>query len=154
MKMLSQRKEVVMQERWYVLPLLLLFGVSVAAAEGESGSGSQDRSVMQKEEKGAPAVTSASGIAAAREDQPVKLRGRIVSKKGANDYVFADDTGNAVVAIDSKVLKGKPIPAGTDVEIEGQVDTSFFGRESKVEAKWVTVLAPPDNSGGRGLPDR
>jgi uncharacterized protein (TIGR00156 family) len=136
-----------MQKRWYVLPLLLLFAVSVAAAEGEAGSSSRDGSVMQKE-KGAPAVTSASDVAAAKEDQPVKLRGRIVSKKRANDYVFADDTGNAVVKIDSKVLKGKPIPEGTDVEIEGQVDTSFFGGESKVEAKWITVLAPPGNSGG------
>jgi uncharacterized protein (TIGR00156 family) len=137
-----------MQGRWYVLPVLLLLGAGVAGAAGEPGSGSQKDPVMQRDKAAAPPVTSASGIAAAKEGQPVKLRGKIVSKKGRNDYVFADDTGNAVVQIDSKILKGNSLPAGTNVEIEGQVDTSFFGGDSKVETKWITVLASSGKPGG------
>jgi uncharacterized protein (TIGR00156 family) len=142
-----------MQERWYVLPLMLLLGAGVAGAAGEPGSGPQKDParkdpVMQRDKEAAPPITSASGIAAAKKGQPVKLRGQIVSKKGRNDYVFADDTGNAVVESDSKILKGNSLPAGTDVEIEGQVDTSFFGGESKVETKWITVLASSGKPGG------
>jgi uncharacterized protein (TIGR00156 family) len=154
-----------MQKLWYLLPLtlllILLFGASVVNAQGAAGNGSQDRSVMQsqKGQANSAPVTSANGVAAAKDDQPVKLRGRIVSQQGKNQYVFADDTGNAVVEIGNKVLNGQSLIAGTDVEIQGEVDRGFIRKQPKVEAKSVTVLAsssgsPSSSPGGFSAPNK
>jgi uncharacterized protein (TIGR00156 family) len=150
-----------MQRLWYVLPLTLLLmlviGAGVVSAQGATESRSQDRSVQSRQDQPSSApVTSASGVAAAKDDQPVNLRGRIVSQQGRNQYVFADDTGNTVVEIDNKVLNGQSLPAGAQVEIQGEVDKSFFRKQAKVEAKSVTMTAssggPRNSPGGFSAP--
>jgi uncharacterized protein (TIGR00156 family) len=143
-----------MQKLLYLLPMMLLFGVNAAAAQGatgaQSGTGSQEKSGMpgKQDKASAPPVSSANGVAAAKDNQPAKLRGQIVGQQGKNQYVFADDTGNAVVEIDNKVLKGQSLAAGTQVEIQGEVDKSIIRKQAKVDAKSVTVLASNGNPSG------
>ncbi|HET9403306.1 MAG TPA: NirD/YgiW/YdeI family stress tolerance protein [Burkholderiales bacterium] len=112
-----------MRKLMYGVPIVLLFGVTPAAAQ-----------------KPVAPITSAQSVAAAKDAQIVKLRGEIVSKQSGSEYVFSDGTGSVVVAIGEKVLKGKALPSGTPVEIVGQVDKGIL-RQSKVEVQSVTVLA-------------
>jgi uncharacterized protein (TIGR00156 family) len=112
----------------YFLPIALLLAANAA-------SGGQ-------EELSVP-ITSAEAVASAKDDQPVRLRGKIVSWQSRNHYVFADDSGNTVVKISRRVRDGGPLLPGMTVEIHGEVDTSA-NRVPKVEAKSVTVLAGKD----------
>jgi uncharacterized protein (TIGR00156 family) len=150
-----------MQKLWYLLPLtlllILLFGATVVNAQGAAGGTSQSGMKSQKDQASSAPVTSANAVAAAKDDQPAKLRGKIVSQQGKNQYVFADDTGNAVVEIGNKVLNGQSLTAGTNVEIQGEVDKGFIRKQPKVEAKSVTVLAsssgsPSSSPGGFSAP--
>jgi uncharacterized protein (TIGR00156 family) len=160
-------KEIDMRKLLYVLPAVLLFGVNTAGAQdgnaqdsrlgAQDSSGGQDRAAARKNSS-APPVTSAQSVAGAKDNQPAKLRGQIVSKQGRNQYVFADDTGNAVVEIDNKVLNGQSLAAGTKVEIQGEIDKSIIKKQAKVDAKSVTVLASsgssssPSSPSGSGAP--
>lgn len=122
-----------MRKLKYVVPVVLLFGVSVAGAEQSSS---------QRAASAAP-ITSAQSVAGAKDDQPVKLRGEIVSKQGRNDYLLRDSSGQVTVEIGSRLLNGKQLTPGTQVEIVGEVDTRIK-KEPKVEARSVTVLAMSD----------
>jgi len=85
-------------------------------------------------------VTNAAGVASAKEDQPVQLRARIVSRQSRNHYVVADESGNAIVKITKKQRQGAPLLPGMTVEIQGEVDARP-NRPPRVEATSVTVLA-------------
>jgi uncharacterized protein (TIGR00156 family) len=155
-------KEIDMRKLLYVLPMVLLFGANMAGAQygnaqdrpgAQDRSGGQDRGAARKNSS-APLITSAQSVAGAKDDQPVKLRGQILSQQGRNQYVFSDGTGNVIVEIGSKLLNGNRLAAGTPVEIEGKVDTRLKN-EPKVEAKAVTVLASrssPSSPSGSGAP--
>jgi len=136
-----------MKKSLYVLPAVLLFGVTAASAQGQTqkpqdpmSSSSQKQS--KSSAKNGPEITTASAVAAGKDDQKVRLKGTIVGKQGGNEYMFRDDSGNVLVEIGSRALKGsnKQLVAGTEVEIQGEVDTRK-GKSPKVEAKTVTVLA-------------
>jgi uncharacterized protein (TIGR00156 family) len=155
-----------MSKLFYVLPAVLLFGVSAAGAQSNqpaptdferNDSAAPGKSSAQGKPAGAAPknsapITSAQGVASAKADQPVKLRGTIVSEKSKNQYIFTDGTGNVDVDIPSKVLNGSRLSAGTQVEIVGEVDTRLFKRQPKVEAKSVTVVASSISPGGSGAP--
>jgi uncharacterized protein (TIGR00156 family) len=121
---------------------------STVGKEGGSGEGQSTRQ-SKSAGKNAPAVTTASAVAAAQNDQPVRLRGKIVSKQKGNEYMFQDNTGNVLVEIGSKAVKGsnKQLAAGTEVEIQGEVDTRK-GKPAKVDAKQVSVLAAAGGASG------
>jgi uncharacterized protein (TIGR00156 family) len=154
-----------MRKLLYVLPAVLLFGVSAAGAQSKPAqtdferndsaapgkSSAQGKPASASPKDSAP-ITSAQGVASAKDEQPVKLRGKIVSEKSKNQYVFTDGTGNVDVDIPGKVLNGSRLSAGTQVEIVGEVDTRWFKRQPKVEAKSVTVIASSMNPGGSGAP--
>jgi|SRR5688572_1446449 uncharacterized protein (TIGR00156 family) len=118
-----------MRKFLYFLPMAFLL------APGAASGGQEDLSVP---------ITSAEAVASARDDQPVHLRGKIVSRQSRNHYVFADDSGNTLVKISRRVRNGGPLLPGMAVEIHGEVDTSVH-RAPKVEARSVTVLAGKDN---------
>ena len=125
--------------RKVAVPLLLLLGASAAGAQdttptrpGSDRPASSATSVMP--------VTDARSVIAAKDDQAVKLRGKIVKQESGNDYLFTDSTGNVLVEISDKLLKGNKLAAGTEIEIEGKVETRLL-RDPKVEARSVTVLA-------------
>jgi uncharacterized protein (TIGR00156 family) len=112
-----------MQKLLYVLPIALLLGVSPASAGGDNAL-----------------ITSAAAVASAKDDQPVQLRGKIVSRQSRNHYVVADESGDAVVKITRRQRNGNSLIPGTEVEIQGETDTRLSG-PTRVEAKSVTVLA-------------
>jgi uncharacterized protein (TIGR00156 family) len=110
-----------MRRLLYFLPFALLLAAHPAGAAEET-------------------ITSAAGVASGKEDQPVQLRGRIVSRQGRNHFVFADESGNTLVKITRRMRNGQPLLPGMEVEIRGEVDTSIR-RPPKVEATSVTVQA-------------
>jgi uncharacterized protein (TIGR00156 family) len=145
-----------MRKLLYFLPVVLLFGVGSSGAQerspGQSSPSSpsmKDRSATSGAKQSAAPITSVQSVKSAKDDQPVKLRGKIVSKKSGNEYVFSDGTGNVDVEIGSRALKGKndQLRAGTEVEIVGEVDTRRK-KEPKVEAKSVTILAAAGGASG------
>ena len=158
-----------MKKSLYILPIALLFGVSTAGAQmgKDTEKEQRNRPETQKPQdpssrssspsssssaKNAAAITTASGVKSAQDDQKVQLRGKIVSKQKGNEYMFQDSSGQVLVEIGSKAVKGdnKQLAAGTEVEIQGEVDTRK-GKEPKVEAKQVNVLAA-SGSGKSGSP--
>lgn len=57
-----------------------------------------------------------------RNEQLVRLRGRIVSHEGGQNYTFRDDTGSLPVTIERTKLPGKQtLRAGQHVELVGQI---------------------------------
>jgi uncharacterized protein (TIGR00156 family) len=164
-----------MQKLLYTLPIALALGVGTAAAQYGSDSEGEQRNRPEKvrpenptsnsqgstespgskqdrsaAENAAP-VTTAQGVASAQNKQKVQLRGKIVSQQGRNQYMFSDNSGNVVVDIPNKLLNGQKLAAGTEVEIQGDVDTRIK-QSPKVEAKSLTVLAAAGGSGSRGAP--
>lgn len=150
-----------MRKLLYVLPAVLLFGVSAAGAQNQPGhvDSEQDKGAApqaqpkQASPKNSAPITSAQAVASAKDDQPVKLRGQIVSQKSRNEYVFSDGTGNVDVEIGARAFKGdnKQLKAGTQVEIVGEVDTRRK-QQPKVEAKSVTIAASSGSPSGSGAP--
>lgn len=147
-----------MRKSLYTLPMVFLLGMSTAGAEGNSpaplGSGtewerrnapqvSSDDQVNARNaspQESSAAITQAQGVATAQDDQHVLLRGKIVSQEGDNEFMFSDDSGDVLVEIDDEVLNGQRISAGSEVEIQGQVNSRFWA-SPKVEAKAVNVVA-------------
>jgi len=158
-----------MQKLLYTLPIALVLGVGTAAAQFGSDSEAEQRNRPEKVRpesptsnpgstespssrqdssaaKNAAPVTTAQGVASAQNKQKVQLRGKIVSQQGRNQYMFSDSSGNVVVDIPNKLLNGQKLAAGTEVEIQGDVDTRIK-KSPKVEARAVTVLAAAGGSG-------
>ena len=124
----------------YVVPLVVLFGAGAASAQDTSPPPSSRAAQSERSTQSAAPITEARDVAAAKDEQAVKLRGKIVKQERGNQYVFSDGTGNVLVEIGDKLLNGNKLMAGTQVEIEGKVDTRIM-RDPKVEARSVTVLA-------------
>lgn len=112
-----------MRKALYFLPIALAL---VGCVHGDD----EDRS---------PPIRSAINVASAKDEQPVQLRGKIVSRQSRNHYLFADDTGNALVKISRRVRNGSPLLPGMEVEIRGEVDTRL-NKPPRVEATAVAVL--------------
>ena len=85
-------------------------------------------------------ITSAADVASAKDDQPVRLRGKIVSRQSRNHYLITDGSGDAVVKITRRQRSGNALVPGTEVEVQGETDTRLSG-PTRVEAKSVTVMA-------------
>lgn len=148
-----------MKKSLYILPMALLFGVGTAGAQigkdtekeqrnrpetqrPQDPMGSSSQKQSKSSAKNGPEITTASAVASAKDDQKVRLKGKIVGKQNGNEYMFRDSSGQVLVEIGSRAVKGsnKQLAAGTEVEIQGEVDTRK-GKPAKVEAKQVTVLA-------------
>jgi uncharacterized protein (TIGR00156 family) len=124
----------------YTVPLVVLFGVSAVSAQDTSPRPGQRSAQSERQAQSAAPITEAQAVAAAKDGQPAKLRGKIVKQETRNQYLFSDGTGNVLVEIDDKLLNGNKLNAGTQIEIDGKVDTRVL-RDPKVEARAVTVLA-------------
>ena len=74
-----------------------------------------------------------------KDDQYVRLKGKLVSHKGGENYEFADASGRMTVEIDAKVFPaGVNIDHDTQVELVGEFDKETFG-ESTLEVKQIKV---------------
>jgi uncharacterized protein (TIGR00156 family) len=110
---------------------MLLYLLTIGFVPGAGGAGAGQDIV-------AP-ITTAASVASGNEDQPVLLRGKIVSRQSRNHYLFADESGSTLVKITRRMRNGAPLLPGMQVEIQGEVDTSA-NRPPRVEAKSVTVV--------------
>jgi uncharacterized protein (TIGR00156 family) len=92
-----------------------------------------------------PSAATATSVEAlantARHDQSVTLQGRIVSYLGDEDYLFADDTGQIKVAIESRLFPaGTPIDARTPVRIVGKVDREWSDAPAEIDIEQLILL--------------
>lgn len=86
-----------------------------------------------------PLMSAKDLLAKGKDDQYVKLKGKLVSHKGGEDYEFADQSGRMTVEIDAKHFPaGVKIDQNTTVELVGEFDKETFG-ESTLEVKQVRV---------------
>ena len=98
-----------------------------------------------------PAATSYTGpssvamstakdlLANGKDDQYAKLKGKLTSHKGGEDYEFTDASGKITVEIDAKHFpQGVNIDQNTLVELTGEFDKETFG-ESTFDVKQVKV---------------
>lgn len=87
-----------------------------------------------------PLMSAKDLLAKGKDDQYVKLKGKLVSHKGDEDYEFADQSGRMTVEIDAKHFPaGVKIDQNTTVELVGEFDKETFG-ESTLEVKQVRVV--------------
>ena len=87
-----------------------------------------------------PLMTAKDVLAKAKDDQYVKVKGKLTSHKGGEDYEFTDASGKMTVEIDAKHFPaGVAIDQNTLVELTGEFDKETFG-ESSFDVKQVKVV--------------
>lgn len=123
-----------------------LFAASAFAAAQSSGyTGPSDKAAAA-----APAgyagpssvalMTAKDVLAKAKDDQYVKVKGKLTSHKGGEDYEFTDASGKMTVEIDAKRFpQGVKIDHTTLVELTGEFDKETFG-ESTLDVKQIKVV--------------
>src|SRR5688572_21103216 len=72
--------------------------------------GWQERSAAQNS---AP-IVRAQEVASAKDNQKVQLRGKILSQQNRNQYLLSDGTGNVLVEINNRLLKGQKLAVGSE----------------------------------------
>lgn len=85
-------------------------------------------------------MTAKDVLAKAKDDQYVKVKGKLTSHKGGEDYEFTDASGKMTVEIDAKRFPaGVAIDQNTLVELTGEFDKETFG-ESTLDVKQIKVV--------------
>lgn len=88
---------------------------------------------------GAPLMTAKDLLANGKDDQYVRLKGKLTSHKGDENYEFTDASGKITVEIDAKHFpQGVNIDQNTVVELTGEFDKETFG-ESTFDVKQVKI---------------
>lgn len=88
----------------------------------------------------APLMTAKQLLDSGKDDQYVRLQGKLTSHKGGEDYEFTDQSGKITVEIDAKVFpQGVNIDQNTQVELTGEFDKETFG-DSTLDVKQVKVV--------------
>lgn len=86
-----------------------------------------------------PVLTAKQLLDTARNDQHVRLQGRIVSHEGGDKYTFADDSGRLPVEISAKYFPvGRPIGAEQRLEVMVEVDKDW--RKTEFEIKEIRLI--------------
>jgi uncharacterized protein (TIGR00156 family) len=87
-----------------------------------------------------PLMTAKELLDKGRDDQYVKLQGKLLSHKGGEHYEFADQSGRITVEIDDEDFpQGVSIDQNTVVELVGEFDKETFG-ESTLEVKQIKIV--------------
>lgn len=90
---------------------------------------------------GAPLMTAKDLLAKGKDDQYVRLKGKLTSHKGDEDYEFTDASGKITVEIDAdRFPQGVKVDHNTVVELAGEFDKEMFG-ESKLDVEQIKVVA-------------
>jgi len=88
----------------------------------------------------APLMTAKQLLDNGKDDQYVRLQGKLTSHKGGEDYEFTDASGKITVEIDTKYFpQGVNVDQNTMVELTGEFDKETFG-ESTLDVKQVKVV--------------
>jgi uncharacterized protein (TIGR00156 family) len=76
-----------------------------------------------------------------KDDQAVRLKGRLLSHKGGDEYEFADQSGKMTVEIDAdRFPAGTTVDHNTLVELSGEFDKETFD-DAKLEVEQLAVAA-------------
>lgn len=87
-----------------------------------------------------PMMNAKELLANGKDDQYVKLKGKLLNHKGGEEYEFADQSGKMTVEIDAKRFpEGAKIDQNTLVELTGEFDKETFG-ESTLDVKQIKVV--------------
>lgn len=88
-----------------------------------------------------PLTTAKDLLANGKDDQHVRLRGKLLNNKGDEEYEFADASGRITVEIDDKLFPaGVKVDHTTEVELVGEFDKEMIG-ESKLDVDQLKVVA-------------
>ncbi|MEW7851280.1 NirD/YgiW/YdeI family stress tolerance protein [Massilia aurea] len=89
---------------------------------------------------GAPLMTAKDLLANGKDDQYVRLKGKLTSHKGDENYEFTDASGKITVEIDSdRFPAGVTVDHNTLVELTGEYDKEMFG-ESTVDVEQIKIV--------------
>ena len=89
---------------------------------------------------GAPLMTAKDLLANGKDDQYVRLKGKLTSHKGDENYEFTDASGKITVEIDSdRFPAGVTVDHNTLVELTGEFDKEMFG-ESTVDVEQIKIV--------------
>jgi len=90
---------------------------------------------------GAPLMTAKDLLANGKDDQYVRLKGKLTSHKGDEDYEFTDASGKITVEIDAdRFPQGVTVDHNTVVELTGEFDKEMFG-ESTLDVEQIKVVS-------------
>ena len=90
---------------------------------------------------GAPLMTAKDLLAKGKDDQYVRLKGKLTSHKGDEDYEFTDASGKITVEIDAdRFPQGVTVDHNTTVELTGEFDKEMFG-ESTLDVEQIKVVS-------------
>lgn len=122
----------------------LTFGAATSLAQnsGYTGPSSTQSSAQVSGYTGPSGVqvlTVQQVLADGKDDQHVRLQGRIISHDGGDHYTFEDATGRITVDIDDDEFpRGQPISAEQKVELLGEIDRKRGKLEVDVDR--ITLL--------------
>ena len=121
----------------------LLAGSAIAVAQtgGYTGPSSKATPAGYAGPSTVPTMNAKELLANGKDDQYVKLKGKLLNHKGGEEYEFADQSGKMTVEIDAKHFpEGVKIDQNTLVELTGEFDKETFG-ESTLDVKQIKVVA-------------
>ena len=119
----------------------LLAGSTFAIAQsgGYTGPTSKPAATGYTGPSSVAMTTAKELLANGKDDQYAKLKGKLTSHKGGEDYEFTDASGKITVEIDAKHFpQGVNINQNTIIELTGEFDKETFG-ESTFDVKQVKV---------------
>lgn len=119
----------------------LLAGSTFAIAQsgGYTGPTSKPAATGYTGPSSVAMTTAKELLANGKDDQYAKLKGKLTSHKGGEDYEFTDASGKITVEIDAKHFpQGVNIDQNTVVELAGEFDKETFG-ESTFDVKQVKI---------------
>lgn len=124
-----------------VTALLAASAFAVAQPGGYTGPSTKAAPAGYTGPSSVPTMTAKDLLANGKDDQYVKLKGKLVNHKGGEEYEFVDQSGKMTVEIDAKRFpEGVRIDHNTVVELTGEFDKETFG-ESTLDVKQIKVAA-------------
>lgn len=123
-----------------ITALLAGSALAVAQSGGYTGPSSKAAPAGYAGPSTVPMMTAKDLLASGKDDQYVKLKGKLLNHKGGEEYEFADQSGKMTVEIDAKRFpEGAKIDQNTLVELIGEFDKETFG-ESTLDVKQIRVV--------------
>jgi len=123
-----------------IATLLTVSAAVIAQTSGYSGPSTQAAPAGYAGPSSVPLMTAKALLDSGKDDQYARLRGRLTSHKGGEDYEFTDQSGKITVEIDAKHFPaGVKIDQNTQVELVGEFDKETFG-ESTFDVKQIKVV--------------
>jgi uncharacterized protein (TIGR00156 family) len=123
-----------------IATLLAASAGAIAQTGGYSGPSTQAAPSGYTGPSSVALTTAKELLAKGKDDQYARLKGKLTSHKGGEDYEFTDASGKITVEIDAKHFPaGVKIDQNTVVELVGEFDKETFG-ESTFDVKQIKVV--------------